>query len=700
MFAGMRLFPLVVLIASDAAAAVVDWTAAPNAPVVVSERTYVRVAIDGVWLAGTYYAPSPNSDTPQHWDTYIQRITASGATVFTMYFRDSFPAGLALDAEGNAVVAARTGEGRMSGFVAKVNPSGTTLWRIPIDAQPYAVALGPDSAVYIAGVAYEQFKATAGALKTTIGPPVCPSGRPTAPPVICPDAFVAKVRTDGSGFVYATLLGGAGQDRATSLAVDSAGAAYVVGFTASTDFPTTPNALQRTFQGGPIVGPLTYGDGFVAKLNSSGTALVYGTYLGGSEADEAIGIAIDREGRAAVTGATDSNNFPVSSNAWQRAISGSRSFPASSYDAFIIHLNERGERIWATYFGRGERELGREIAFGPDGRIYVNVDGNVRAILEQRASNGCDWPSGTVVVDAATGRPLDSFVSYGLFGTANADFDRSGSMYIGATRYAPHFGAAPFGTRALRVNFAKQHDIAPACIVNAATMRANEVNGVHAISPGEIITIMGERLGPETGIAASVDANGRLPKELGDTRVLVGEVEAALLYVSSRQLNAIVPYEVTSPAPIVVTRRGARSGTASIPIEIATPALFTNAADATQLAALNEDGSINSVGNPAARGSIVSLFGTGFGMVEPTPASDALTPLGAPYPTLKQHVEAYSRNGLDILYAGPAPGAAPGVSQFNVRLSDQAGRAPLKIVVYTRGSSFVQTQAGTSVYVR
>ena len=101
---------------------------------------------------------------------------------------------------------------------------------------------------------------------------------------------------------YSTLLGGSGSDAANALAVDSTGAAYVAGFTASYDLPTL-NPVQSANGGG--------NDAFVAKLNSTGNALVYCTYLGGTGDDRAFGIAVDSTGAAYVTGWTQSANFPV-----------------------------------------------------------------------------------------------------------------------------------------------------------------------------------------------------------------------------------------------------------------------------------------------------------------------------------------------------------------------------------------------------
>ena len=109
------------------------------------------------------------------------------------------------------------------------------------------------------------------------------------------DAFVAKLNPAGTALVYSTYLGGSSVDYGYGIAVDSAGNAYVVGNTASTDFPTM-NPLQAANGGGLDV--------FVATLNAAGSALIYSTYLGGSGDDMGTGIALDSAGNAYVTGST------------------------------------------------------------------------------------------------------------------------------------------------------------------------------------------------------------------------------------------------------------------------------------------------------------------------------------------------------------------------------------------------------------
>ncbi len=164
--------------------------------------------------------------------------------------------------------------------------------------------------------------------------------------------------------IYSTYLGGSKGDFGTSIAVDSAGNAYVTGTTASTDFPTM-NPLQ------PANGGALYNtqDVFVAKINSAGSALVYSTYLGGIEDDIGLGIAVDSTGSAHVTGYTFSFDFPTTPGAFQTVCSGPCYRDA---DAFVTKINPEGSAlVYSTYLGGSGHDVGNCIAVDSVGDAYV-----------------------------------------------------------------------------------------------------------------------------------------------------------------------------------------------------------------------------------------------------------------------------------------------------------------------------------------
>jgi hypothetical protein len=156
------------------------------------------------------------------------------------------------------------------------------------------------------------------------------------------DAFVTKLNAAGTALVYSTYLGGSGSETGLGIAVDTAGNAYVTGVTDSTNFPTTVGAFQGTFGGGST-------DAFVAKLNASGSGLVYSTYLGGNSLDSGNGIAVDAAGAAYVTGATQSTNFTAGCTAPCVVLKGTR---GGLSDAFVTKLNATGTAlVYSTYLG-------------------------------------------------------------------------------------------------------------------------------------------------------------------------------------------------------------------------------------------------------------------------------------------------------------------------------------------------------------
>ncbi len=194
-------------------------------------------------------------------------------------------------------------------------------------------------------------------------------------------------------------------------------------------------------------------------------------------------------------------------------------------------------------------------------------------------------------------------------------------------------------------------------IVNAASLRTG------AVAPGEIATIFGSGIGPATGVAAS------LPNaSLGGTQVLFNGRLAPLFYASATQLNLQVPYSLGdgSTCEVQVLVNGLVKSRATVDVAAASPGIFTVAAGSGQVAALNEDGSVNSADRPAARGSVLVLFATGGGKTNPswTEGVPAGVPLPAPVLPVSVRIGDYS---ADVLYAGAAPGFA-GLMQVNARI--------------------------------
>jgi hypothetical protein len=213
------------------------------------------------------------------------------------------------------------------------------------------VDMGQRIAVDAVGNAYLTGTTTSPDFPATTGAPIA-SDRD--------EVFVAKVNPEGSALVYATYLGGTGNDRGRDVAIDPAGHAYLTGFTDSADFPVR-NAVQPT-PGGSL------GDAFVAELSTAGDALVYATYLGGSRRDIGESIAVDPSGNAYVTGSTISSDFPTTAHAFQPALGGID----PSQDAFVTKVAPGGTAlVYSTFLGGGEGDGGIGIAVNARGNAYV-----------------------------------------------------------------------------------------------------------------------------------------------------------------------------------------------------------------------------------------------------------------------------------------------------------------------------------------
>jgi len=209
------------------------------------------------------------------------------------------------------------------------------------------------------------------------------------------DVFVTKLNSTGTALVYSTFIGGSNFDWGRGLVIDSAGNAYVAGQTKSSDFPTTAGAFDRTFNidSCPRCGIDQY-DAFVAKLNATGSALVYSTFLGGFDLDDALAIAIDGSGNAYIGGETGSNNFPVTSGAFDTTRNG-------AFDAFVTKLNAAGSAlVYSTYLG------GLEVDF-VDGAA-VDASGNAYMAGITRSA---DFPTTPGAFDTTQNGQFDVFVT-------------------------------------------------------------------------------------------------------------------------------------------------------------------------------------------------------------------------------------------------------------------------------------------------
>jgi type IV secretory pathway TrbF-like protein/cold shock CspA family protein len=301
-------------------------------------------------------------------EVFVTKLSATGtALVYSTYIGGiSYDVGraIAVDGSGNAYVTGytwstdydvtpgafqTTKEGWYDVFVTKLNATGTALvYSTYIGGSDndvgYAIAVDGSGNAYVTGYTEStNYDVTPGAFQTTYGGGV--------------DVFVTKLNATGTALVYSTYIGGSWYDEGNGIAVDGSGNAYVTGGTGSIDYDVTPGAFQTTNGGGADV--------FVTKLNATGTALVYSTYIGGSGNEVGRGIAVDGSGNAYVTGYTESTNYDVTPGAFQTTNGGGA-------DVFVTKLSATGTAlVYSTYIGGSGNDYGRGIAVDGSGNAYV-----------------------------------------------------------------------------------------------------------------------------------------------------------------------------------------------------------------------------------------------------------------------------------------------------------------------------------------
>ena len=249
------------------------------------------------------------------------------------------------------------------------------------------------------------------------------------------DAFVTKFNAAGTEILYSIYLGGSDWDQGDGIAVDAVGNAYVTGLTLSSNFPGTAGSAIQSALGGAM-------DAFVTKLNATGTALVYSTYLGGNRDDVGNGIAVDEAGTAYVTGETSSSNFPgTAGSAIQSTLSGSN-------DAFVAKLNAAGTVLaYATYLGGSGLDLGLGIAVDTAGNAYVtgntsssNFPGTAGSLIQSTFGGGFEDAFVTKLNAAGTALVYSTYLGgNGVDVGFGITVDAAGTAYVTGTTGSSNF---------------------------------------------------------------------------------------------------------------------------------------------------------------------------------------------------------------------------------------------------------------------
>jgi len=639
-------------------------------------------------------------------DAFVSKLSPDGSQlVFSTYLGgtlDDAPSSIAVDPSGNVYVAGFTisrdfpvtataaqttykgAEPQNAfyhlgdGFIAKLNPAGTALLYSTFlggsgDDAVTAIAVDASGSLYATGATSSvDFPVTGGGLqKTYAGPLILPFAER-----IVGDAFVVKLKPDGSGLVYSTYLGGGGDDAGHAIAVDLGGNVFVAGSTASGNFPITPDAAQKTLAGagGEHNNGDLIGDGFLAVLNAAGTREVFGTFLGGSLDDSIEGLAIDAADNIVVTGVTMSANFPVTSGAYQSKFGGVGPTGRIYGDAFLARLS--APSFGAISAAPASISVSYSVGAPKPPASTLAVSSSSPASFKATTS-GETW----LTVTPASGQtPASLTVTIDLTGLAANTY----SSTITITATTPGISPLTVPVTLTVGGVAGGPVFTAAGLVNAASALGGP------IAPGEMIVLYGSNMGPATLALLQVNSASMITNTLAGTQVLFGTVAAPLIYTSAGQLSAMVPYEVAgqSSVAVQVVYNGVPSGAVTVPVTASSPALFTtNERGTGQAAVLNQDNSYNSDSNPASAGSVIQLFGTGEGQITPPLADGTQATSTIPAPVLPVSVTIGGQPAT-VQYKGTAPGGVVGFLQINavVPAGLPPGDVPVVITIGNAGS--------------
>ncbi len=521
--------------------------------------------------------------------------------------------------------------------------------------------------------------------------------------------FVAKLNSSGTALVYSTLLPmnpPALGRRGVAMAVNTAGEVYIASTNPATlPFPTTPGAFQSTPPAFPN------GSGVVAKLNASGSALLYATYLSGNGVTIPQGIAIDAAGNAFIAGFTQAPDFPVTPGAFQTGY-----FPSAEYMEFVTKLNPEGTGlVYSTFLG-ATRNYPSQVKVDAQGGAYVSAqdgaelssgaypshlsaDGSalvystyvptVTAMdlaLDSAGSAFVAGASGMTVLTASAGAFQSGLV--GVTGNVIAAKFTSDGQFAGGTYayVAPAAGAGPLIALAPTGAIILAEGAPEMTIISIfpwLTAQNAASGAAGAVAPGEIVTLRGYGLGPATAAVAA----GQAPVgQLGGTQVSIGGIAAPIFSAQSQQVTVQVPWEIagqTSAELVVTYNGGPPAGTSALaPVVVATaaPGIY---------AVANPDGTLNSPSHPAKVGSFITIYGTGGGLTNPLGTTGGVWAIATPLATLNLPVSV-TIGGTNpiVLYAGSAPTLESGYFQINAALpSGLQASSVLNLVVTVGGSS-------------
>ncbi len=465
---------------------------------------------------------------------------------------------------------------------------------------------------------------------------------------------------------------------ASRIMLDAQGNIWVAGTTNAGDLVVSPAAIKTHCGCDNGADGIDSHDGFLAEFSSDGSTLLYGTFVGavsipvGLPSDDRITSAVlDGSGHIWMVGTTNGIDFPVTADAVQSKLGG-------GVDAFIAEYDPAANKLlYATYFGGGQNDSITKIELAPDGSL-VFTGTSLSPALPVPVTGFQRGSEFVGRIDSATHAITLTGLLAGSTGSGIA-FMPDGSPVVG--------GASNVAT-VLQTNASG----APAIygVVNSAGVA---VTG--QVAGEELMSLYGVNIGPPIPVAADL-STGQAPTQLAGVRVLVDGVPVPLLYAQSDQINAIVPALAASQGliDVQVSNEGTLSSHATLGIVPAEPEVF-QWSDGSGAIALNEDGSLNSEDNPASPLSMVTVFATGLGVLNPLPPDGQV--LAGTLPSLTFPVQVTGTGSSVQASARPVSGSVAGVFQLAFQASALSGGGSRNFFQLVVGG---RTSAGFGISMR
>ena len=700
-----------------------------NGPATSAELNFPSgIAVDA---AGNLYIPEP----------YNNRIRKVSNTVITSVVGNSligdngpatsaelnFPEGIAVDAAGNlyiadvgnsrirkisnGVITTAAGNGTM-GFSGDNGPATTAQL-----ANPLGVAVDSAGSVYIADRNNHRIRKVSGGVITTVaGNGTQGFSGDNGPAASAELNYPQGVAVDSAGNLYIVDTGNGRIRKISNGVITTVAGNGSAGFNGD-NVPATSAQLVPAAVAVDSAGNLYVADNYNSRIREISNGVIT-TVAGngtpgfsgdngsatGAQLDYPEGVALDSAGNLYIA---DVGNICIRkiSNGVITTVAGNGTMgfsgdngPAANAelaDPRGVAVNAAGD-VYIASVGDGRIRIltptGSRCTYSVSpASLQAPASGGALTVNIQAAAS-CAWAvtgfPGWIAVSSASSGADSAAVALAVFPN-NSGAPLSATVLVAGvpvTVIQPAAAAAPLPPLK--------------SVVNAASFAGGPV------SSGELVTIFGTGIGPATAAYPTTDpATGKLATMIGGVQVLFNGTPAPMLYASSTQVSAVVPYEMASVAnpSVWINYAGETSNAYQLSLTTAAPGLFAqNSSGSGAGAILNQDNSLNGPAHPAAKGSIVQVYMTGEGQTSPQPVTGAITTVTLPPPQVTpapvQPVQAWIAGQPALYtYAGEAPGMVAGVMQINVQIPANAASGALSILVSIGGNV---SQNGITVSVQ